>query len=292
LASHQYRGRIESPVYQPRFQAGDASARKEYVDALKKLLTDKNCVLVASPDVNPMTEIALAALYGVPEDKWFDSSYDLRRHSAAVVALKKRPKRNTGPTMNQSAGRVFYHEAETSEGSHKRGFVTSIVPGIEEAEFFTQSDPSADFKTYAHLVVAPNPFRTRDEDGRISSEKRFLIILNGIGGPATFALTHVLTGGVNGEWAAYPDEFSCPSRSEEDLRNITNDLARLNDADSGVQYIFEIEIGAPGHDTPDTAARTPRGTGETLYTYDTRRVKGWRILDSSNASFKTLRVRV
>ncbi len=75
FASHQYRATIKSPVYQIE-QVVDKQQAVErdqfYIGELEKMLTDKNCVIIASPDVNPLTEILLGKIYGIPPSNWFD----------------------------------------------------------------------------------------------------------------------------------------------------------------------------------------------------------------------------
>ena len=58
-----------------------------------------------------------------------------------------------------------------------------------------------DFAVHAHLLIARNPYCDKD------IEPKYIIVLNGISGPATFALTHALTGGVNDEFVSYESEF-------------------------------------------------------------------------------------
>ena len=90
FAMHQYRAVIESPVYQIEFVTKDPKASREgYLRGLERLLEDKNCVIIASPDVSPLTEFVLGRIYGIPRDYWFsDLEYRLRAgHS--VVAVKQ-----------------------------------------------------------------------------------------------------------------------------------------------------------------------------------------------------------
>jgi hypothetical protein len=80
FASHQYRATIESPVYQIEQVTGGNIKQSSrvtedvYIAELQQMLRGKNCIVIASPDVNPLTEILLGKLYSVDSKMWFKSS--------------------------------------------------------------------------------------------------------------------------------------------------------------------------------------------------------------------------
>ena len=63
FSRHQYRPKIETPIYQPEFAKhfDPTMTTGRYIDqATREIrIADKNCVVIASPDVNPLTEILL-----------------------------------------------------------------------------------------------------------------------------------------------------------------------------------------------------------------------------------------
>jgi hypothetical protein len=297
FASHQYRATIESPVYQIEQVTGDDGQQsgkvteKVYIAELQQMLRGKNCIIIASPDVNPLTEILLGKLYGVPDEKWFKSSKGVESHSGAVVAFKEVESfidRSEGETQQRTKrledsltpdlSRAFYRRIPVEHlqaGSQKlkRGFLGHGVTGGKlEGAFLSQTDGKNKFGVHAHLVVARNPF----DDG--SPEPHHVIILNGVSGPATFALTHVLTGGTSTQFVEYdPETFLPESESEGFLQQLNHDLEMLKGRFLGLQYFFTIEVG-PAKDAPSL-------DGVSRDIFDWRRILHWERASISDCAF-------
>jgi len=298
FASHQYRATIESPVYQIEQVTGSEGQQSGkvtedvYVGELQQMLRGKNCIVIASPDVNPLTEILLGKLYSVDAKMWFKSSDDVENHSGAVVAFKevgiqadqneldtqKHPNRREA-SLTPDLSRAFYRRTpikRVQQGSRemKRGFVGHGVKGGRlEGAFLSQTDEKNQFSVHAHLVVARNPF----DEG--APEPHHVIILNGVSGPATFALTHVLTGGTSTQFVAYdPDKFLPESESEGFIQQLNQDLKMLKDQFLGLQYFFTVEVG-PAKDASQSA-------GGSRDIFDWRRILRWeRVAYISDCAF-------
>ena len=163
------------------------------------MMAGKNCILIASPDVNTLTEIVLGKLYGVPDARLFKKCEDdkdfnefLQDYNSAIVSVKEKfvslDKSDATEQADVEPERAFYRTMISSTNETRRGFMSPRLPGGKILTgFSSQWDPAKRFDVYAHLAILPNPFNVDP------IKPRYIIILNGVSGPATFALTHVLT---------------------------------------------------------------------------------------------------
>lgn len=286
FAGHQYRATIESPIYQieqvtmKRSQEQDAVQEKDYFDALERMLMGKNCIIIASPDVNPLTEILLGKLYGVDRDKWFtndnEAKEEIGKKSGAVIAFKEAESKSDGNELEKGAdtkkenkyGRSFFQQIQCMKKKDlKRGFKGHGVPkGLLTGDFISQKDETGIFTVHAHLVIAKNPFDPPD------SEPHHIVILNGVSGPATFALTHILTGGTSTQFVSYEEGFNPHEAAEAFLQKVVkNDLEMLNQGNvKGIQYLIEVRVGPPGQEQG--------GSGKHIF--DWRRIQYWNRIDT------------
>jgi hypothetical protein len=263
FASQQYRAKIENPVYAPEYPKGDqGSPVQQYIPMLKEMLVDKNCILIASPDVNPLTEIVLGHIYNVPNEFLFADSVDLGRYPNAIVVVKeRRPTKEIVP--GAPAKRFFYREIPASnEGALGRGFVSAqLIDGKILEKFISQVDKGRnDFLVFGHLVILPNPFRKEDQQ-----HERFIIVLNGVSGPATFALTHVLTGGVTKEFVSYDEDFNSDAESEEVLSSLLQNMERRHF--KALDCIVAVRVGVGKESQRSTAWEVS----------DWRRILRWKL---------------
>lgn len=277
---HQYRAKIETPIYAPeRTGGGGTSSPMDYVKQVSEMMKGKNCILIASPDVNPLTEIVLGKLYGVAEAEFFSGPIDFRKYPNAIVAVKeKKIDRRSHKTKDRAVredvttpeyatnvkpeSRAFYREViMAGEGDRpRRGFRSNqIVSGEILEEFISQVQGRSTFKVFAHLAIAPNPF---DHDPH---HPRYIIVLNGVSGPATFALTHVLTGGMNEEFVSYEKSFNSEAMSEAILKMI---LDEWKDRDFKALECFVWVMVGPAGDLDRQAASD---------TFDWRRIRNWGL---------------
>jgi hypothetical protein len=273
---HQIRATIETPIYQPEYSFILAEGRKEqidlktYVDQLEPLLKNKNCIIIASPDVNPLTEFVLGYINNVEYEKLFNEETDITNKPHAIVAVKTvSPGSKQSP--RHSPERVFYNEirpdgdaknGDLSPVEYLRGFRSNAFEDTQEvmAAFHSQSQANReDYVTFGHLAILPNPF------GRSG---HYIIILNGVSGPATFALTHTLTGNAESEFSAYdPQTFDAAAECEGILNQI---LLAIRNAEvlKAIQCLIKVYVGAgPKHMREGTSALP----------YDWRRILSWSL---------------
>jgi hypothetical protein len=261
----------------------------QYREQIASLLKDKNAIVIASPDVNPMTELLLGRLYAVPDSELFTESFEAGRYPRAVAALKKRKKdntekgRKTGPKP-PGTGRFFFIEKQNTKNIEERGFRAAWLKGNELLQEYLGQKACRDnnFKLYAHLVIALNPFSSPEETKEQGIH--YVVILNGISGPSTFALTHLLTGGIGKEFVDYTGRpvgrrsrnsaenppFDPNMASESILSKVTDQIDQYVSEESdfcGVQMIVEVTVGPPA--------------AQQYLTFDSRRVKKWRFVPGS-----------
>jgi hypothetical protein len=265
LTQHEYRATIASPIYAPK--PGNAGVDQAYILHLGKLLHGRNCIVVASPEVNAFTELVLGYYYGLPIKDLFHGGLDADIYNRAIVAVKQ-----TTGTPAPAGHALYVEESVTASGKPLRGFRSRRIKAPEGKimePFVNQMDPPAGFEVYAHLAIIPNLFNADGEyksDGYGKLPRRHIIVLNGVSGPATFALTHVLTGGVSREFVNY-GTFDPTRQSEEEIANILRglELSKTSQRGPAVERIFSVSV------VPDPAsAATPA-------TKDWRQIASWAI---------------
>lgn len=263
FALQQYRATIENPVYTPEYpgiqqssqQPGNADWRTNYIDRLKSMMAGKNCILIASPDVNPLTEIALGTVYNVPDEQLFTEGENIAKHPNVMVVFKEKSE-----TVEPKAKRFFYREAHQGPDRSRRGFESAqLVDGRLLETFESQLDEEVgEYDVFGHMVIMPNNFGDRPGD-------KYIIVLNGVSGPATFALTHVLTGGVTKEFVSYGNEFDPEAESEDILRQIL-EMIRGRKFQS-LDCIINVKVGRSRADEERVASNIS----------DWRRILSWQL---------------
>ncbi len=263
FALQQYRATIENPVYTPEYpgiqqssqQPGNANWRTKYVDVLKGMMAGKNCILIASPDVNPLTEVALGAVYNVPDDQLFTEGEDIAKHPNAMVVFKEKPE-----TVEPKAERFFYKEVHQGADRSRRGFESAQLVNRRLLETFeSQLDEEVTkYGVFGHMVIMPNKFGDGAGD-------KYIIVLNGVSGPATFALTHVLTGGVTKEFVSYGKEFNPEAESEDILRQILEMIGGRKF--QSVDCIINVKVGRSRTDQERVSSNIS----------DWRRILSWQL---------------
>jgi hypothetical protein len=138
--------------------------------------------------------------------------------------------------------------------------------------FVSQVDTEKDeFPVFGQIVIFPNPYRSDPQ-----SPQRYIVILNGVSGPATFALTHVLTGGVTKEFVAYPPEFNAEAGSENIVRRLLDLLSQPRA--EGLDCIVTVHVGKTHEELhPGSAAIS-----------DWRKIRGWELNTEARSSPITL----
>jgi hypothetical protein len=172
-----------------------------HVTDLQRTLTNKDCIVIGSPDVSDFAEIGLAEIHKIPP-------YDEERNKARGFVIIK---------DSQYTKSSFYWERK---GDEQEG-VAEIL-GNNRYNYFANepaSEDGAPGKMYGILIVANNPFCD-------NGFPRKLIILSGFSGVATNAIAKILTS------ENYLSEFY---RFDNDYTNSKRDIEGL----IGVEYIAE-----------------------------------------------------
>ena len=180
---------LASPL--PKKGAMDEPEKKKYIKELENLLIKgKNCIIIASPDVNDLTEVALCKIYGLENP--FEKIPLTYNGFKGFIAHKTYNKANFEPSTSTSQEHAFYEVS--SEDEDKRGYKyrsgkNEFDPLLEEHKY--PGDSTEQINTLlGQLVVAENP---------VAKGKK-IIIISGISGPATFGIAQLLTGGVYDEF--------------------------------------------------------------------------------------------
>lgn len=236
---------LEPPISSPRRATVNL---KEYIEHLSNLLAGKNCLIIASADVNPMTEIALGKAYGVMK-KCFTQGTE---YDVPIVAIKGNV--SSEPPKKSDLYPTYFSRHDREIAQNHRGFKVRGQP-IHGDEYCSAEDAAKrkePFFVLAHLVVMRNPF------GIQANGDTYIVILGGVSGPATFGLAEVLTGGTAGNAVV----------SEQLLRaiNTTWDDHKEDTDFVGVEAIVRVEVTSNPKD-PNRFA-------------DVRSVTGWSILGS------------
>ncbi len=94
--------------------------------------------------------------------------------------------------------------------------------------------------------------------------------MNGVSGPATFALTHVLTGGVSREFVSYGQNFDPNSESEKILKQILEEFNSSQREKHGYHCIIEVKVG------PLTEGIDVKSRGRGIF--DWRHILEWKLI--------------
>lgn len=165
---------LESPLPK-RVETPDA----QYVKWLEIQLRD-NSIIVASADVNDLTEVALCKILGkTPFTKISDEDKQFKGYIAHKKYAKEAEK-----TFPETA---FYVREKATNDS--RGFIiregTMVKKQLMEAHAYPGDHKVNGIrKLLGQLVVAKNPF----------ADGKWIVIISGISGPATLGIAQMLTG--------------------------------------------------------------------------------------------------
>lgn len=207
----------------------------EYVKHIRDQLKDRNCLLIASADVNPVTEIALDKAYDA-KDRCFGLSGKTQVLDRFTIALKgpvdqENPlaqTADTGTIAGTSQIRPFFSRDSDELKKDHRGFRRGA--NTLQQRYYSQDDAAngKEFAVLAHLVVMRNPFSGRVKDA-------IIVILNGVSGPGTYGLAEVLTGGTTKE------KMSAAEGLLEDINDSWDKSAKRADF-VGVEAIIKVNI--------------------------------------------------
>jgi hypothetical protein len=245
---------IDVVIERPMFR------KKEYTRTEKGLfeqfvhnrMNDANCIIIGTPDVNPAAELVLSALKGVePFCVWArDESGKLARELPSTaagrdcvregyVAFKNYlPKRyNPGPSS-------FFLQFKTDDP--KRGFIFFGPNGRDGGRYSQdyvprdkfphkyRTEKSLTWDLIGHVIIAPNPFAAGYPNTRLR-----VILIMGVGGPATLGIAHFLTGrppeNVNLDWT--PRQVEAFFTHGNSFLSSLNDLVESEGAAEGIVQV-------------------------------------------------------
>ncbi|MEJ2155289.1 MAG: hypothetical protein P8X96_08120 [Desulfobacteraceae bacterium] len=222
--------------------------------SLEEQLKNSSAIVIASPDVNPVAEYLLHKICDVKNPIMAFKDCEKPEFDGYVI-IKKDKKKSFG-RQNTKFGRLFFRTEEQDKST--RGFGKHLytrnheIPELMET-YLSQDQCDREFSLLGQLVVSKYPPQKESPN--------YIILLNGVSGPATFALAQILTGGVLGNQ-------EMKTRSEQMLYKINDVLDE--DHVIGVQAIVKVQIRP--HDY-DGGAQARSRTYE-----DSRQVASWEFV--------------
>ena len=220
---------LKSPLYSPETIAeklgkkADRNFLKTYAKLVEEELRGKNCLIVASADVNPITEIILSNVYRSEGEELSFVDADPTKESSLVIAFKGE---SNGVTDGEASVSLPRHFCRVEGSAEERGF---YIDGQKlRQQYYSQDKAEKDFTILAHLVIARNPF----------SEDNVVVVLNGVSGPATYGLAQLITGAGGTKAPA----------SEKLLKEINDKWASRVEMErrfKGVEAIVSVSVSPP-----------------------------------------------
>jgi len=185
---------LESPL--PKCERVE-DANDEYIGWLEDQLRDNNCIIVASADVNDLTEVAMSRIFNrkpftaiPPNDVSFRGYIAYKKYTTKPKAADE--KDSPGPEN------AFYQRKQAADDAEadSRGFIIREGQGVQE--FMKEHVyPAAEGvkgvrNLLGQLIVAKNPLA--------EGADKWIVIISGISGPATMGIAQMLTGGMYQEF--------------------------------------------------------------------------------------------
>ncbi|MCL2476603.1 hypothetical protein [Candidatus Bathycorpusculum sp.] len=173
-----------------------AEQKNGYIEELKKLLkTNKNCIIIASPDVNDLTEVALCEIYGKKPFPYVTELTDNEK-VCGFIPCKFFSKASNKYVVRKH---VFYSRMVGNKKEDERGFLVGDGKHdpeelLEKHTYIGHNNTRDSSMLLGLLVVANNPLA---EGGKIIS-------ISGLSGPATFGIAQLLTGCIYDEFTVDP----------------------------------------------------------------------------------------
>lgn len=216
-------------IQTPTFQASttlrgddgklDDNLRRSYVHELLQKLRAGNSIILATADVNDLTEVALATQADEEpfvSESWkhpaFNGIVAVKNHKEAAFSTPSVYFQSINPGSDESENmkglRGFYDIAGGSIHS-QRMYVSPYVPYSEITE-----------KQYSVYFSHIAKFKLR-------SSNHWTVVLQGITGPATLGLVQALTGGVNIQFTVFSDAVS-PQKRDELFNSVAKESKTLS----------------------------------------------------------------
>ena len=230
------------------------------------------------------TELRTGSLAGLPQHSLV--VFKKRKKTSESSADKQKPLLRAfyaeGRGEDDVERRGFYSWAFADEVADKKGLLRPYI-GQHEVGSADESTREKEFEVLAQLIVARNPISPDPESGK------YVVILNGVSGPGTAALTQVLTGRGNEEaelgqprkpataGRTQTHAFNSADKAESILNKL---LPKITSKDFYCIYsVISVRVGREEHDEsrdagPDSAAHRRVGAGKTS---DWRSILSWEL---------------
>ena len=323
---------LEMPVYAPKTikkKLGDSEEPvsndvflRHYKKHLTTQLKGRNCIIIATAESNPLTELVLSYAYSISDTHCFQykndtSEQQIDRDRGLIIALKKAAPVDSSEENAESAEKetdnknqrennnsqefntYFCRNIPNNQGHYSeekekwRGF---LVDGRHIFEKYTSQNSYLDkkekFYILAHLLIMKNPLTAEST----IADDTYIVVLNGLSGPATYALAELITGETGDntdmdEDSAWVERQRKSELSEQIMKLINKKLKKIEEENRrGVEAILSVEIKPPkkpkkksrrNNDTEmdekenENEERTTENIREK--SYDIRRVSSWEL---------------
>jgi len=266
---------METAIQTPTFQAStelrrkdegiDEALRDRYVSELLNRLTDGNSIILASADVNDMTEVSLATRARIKpfvSESWKDPSFN------GIVGFKVRDE------AAFSTPSVYFQSIDPDDAGGLRGFYD--VKGGSTHSKRTFGSPYVLYSDEGNKGYSV--YYSHIAKFRLPNSNHWTVVLQGITGPATLGVAQALTGGVNEQFTIFSSAVSLekrrqllsavakeseslrevlehseatPSQFEQQSEAVTRMMTEpftANDSVEGVIRVFVMDGGEPLHD--------------------------------------------
>lgn len=217
---------METVIQTPIFQASTKLINKQedmnvvkpvdYAADLASQLMSRSSIIIASADVNDMTEVALSTHAGVEPFHsllWKEPDFD------GIVAFKGE-EYAAFPTPS-----LYFQSLSEDDVQGKRGF------------YDVKGGQVHDQRTYASKYMS---YETKCEKGyteyyghiakfKLPNSNHWTVVLQGITGPATLGLAQLLTGGINEQFTIFDQSIAEETRKQI-IEEVSNKSASLKES--------------------------------------------------------------
>jgi len=199
FAAYRFSVSLEPPVFSPETVVGRTvgvrrTFAEDYIEAIRAHLRGKNAIVFGTADYNPVTEVLLGDLQNVNSEQLFQTSPFSSTCPGVVFAYRKWPY----DRMHRAhAGRFFCRQDNSAGCAPVAGFQVDGTTRRFERSLASQDIASNEFQIMAHLLFANNPYTAENP-------KDHVVILGGLDGVSTYALSVLLTGQLGDREAASP----------------------------------------------------------------------------------------
>lgn len=225
---------METVIQPPTFQAStrildkegtvDKNQRKTYVEELVRKLKSGNSIILASADVNDMTEVALASHGNIQP---FESKAWKNSEFSGIVAFK-----HVDAAAFSTPSVYFQSIKDNSIAKGERGFYDVKGGNIHRDRTYPSQYTQYWEKTEKGYTI----YYSHIAKFRLPQSNHWTVVLQGITGPATLGVTQALTGGINEQFTIFNKEavkqdtrdmlIQAVSKESSDLREF---LSEQND---------------------------------------------------------------